>query len=734
MLSVWEGPARVPYQCDQPPGIPFSLEELAQELQHIPAVKSVARPSLPGLCWKVRAQPTARFIYDLLMQWWNRTDFFIPHQWKQAWITFIHKPSKPPDRLTNLRPLALQDPIGKCVLGLLNKRLMSQLKPILSPWPQFAFCQHRAPLDAIRRVIGHCQQVRQLIGTARRTAHQRAMSPRAFTVCGGIQLIVDVHQAFDRVPRQPLFNFLTTLNIDPGLVALITEWHCHTEYILWHEQQAYAIPTGKGVRQGCRIAPTLWISYTVALLQEIAARTSTQWVRDHVTLFADDIHAGLAFFSSQQLLDSISGLGHLLDALEHLGLTISLEKTFVILHICGTNCRSIRKQIVKQDSQGMYIEVPRAQHLPSRLRVKTTAKYLGVQISYQNPETLTMQTRLKAAQLNFQRLKRWLCSRRIRLTCRLQMWHSCVFMSLVYGIFAVEFTLPNIMQAQKTIIGMYRRMLRDFGQRTKHTHEFVMQANNLTRPIDLFLATAYRLQCTLSQRLNQLSPNDILLQIDWSHLPFLIQLLHAIKSTSQVPLGQLLTTEAAGCKYNCSYCSLAFDSIPNLRRHETHVHGISQLRSLCTSISSHALQGLPTCSHCYESFSTWRQFQVHLERNCCQAIQPRRLPPQLIEQVHYQEMQEPLQVRHLSLLLSKPYGQQVLAIVARSAWQELLELPAATKDLSKYCILCGTFHNRPQDLNLHLKTQHCNWVPHVQVKAAQLCRAQASNSPCRFLS
>ena len=57
---------------------------------------------------------------------------------------------------------------------------------------------------------------------------------------------------------------------------------------------------------------------------------------------------------------------------------------------------------------------------------------------------------------------------------------------------------------------------------------------------------------------------------------------------------------------------------------------------------------------------------------------------------------------------------------------------AAITDLTRTCILCGTFHGRPQELNLHLKTHHSQWVPHVFTKTAQLCKAQASISPCRY--
>ena len=170
--AVWAGPSHISYECPFPPGVPFTCEELAQEISRLPVIKSVAKPYLPGLCWKVRAWDTAEFVYKLLQTWWGRRDFFIPRQWKDAWLTFIHKPNKVPDRPSHLRPLALMEPIGKCVLGLLNKQLAQQLRTKIAAWPQFAFCAHRSPLDAIKRVIAHCQQTRQMICRSRRTVHQ----------------------------------------------------------------------------------------------------------------------------------------------------------------------------------------------------------------------------------------------------------------------------------------------------------------------------------------------------------------------------------------------------------------------------------------------------------------------------------------------------------------------------------------------------------------------------------
>ena len=53
-------------------------------------------------------------------------------------------------------------------------------------------------------------------------------------------------------------------------------------------------------------------------------------------------------------------------------------------------------------------------------------------------------------------------------------------------------------------------------------------------------------------------------------------------------------------------------------------------------------------------------------------------------------------------------------------------------DLRQHCVVCGVFHNRPQELNQHLRVHHPTLVPNVFTKTVQLCRAHASISPCRF--
>lgn len=83
-------------------------------------------------------------------------------------------------------------------------------------------------------------------------------------------------------------------------------------------------------------------------------------------------------------------------------------------------------------------------------------------------------------------------------------------------------------------------------------------------------------------------------------------------------------------------------------------------------------------------------------------------------------------------LLMQPYGHRLLEVIRHKAWQELQELQSACRDMRHHRILCNVYHQRPQELNAHMRTCHASLVGHVFSKAAQISKAQASLSPCKF--
>ena len=97
------------------------------------------------------------------------------------------------------------------------------------------------------------------------------------------------------MPRQALFDYLSTLPIDQHVVHILTEWHSSTSYVILHDSAYHSTCTGRGVRQGCRVAPILWAAYMNLMFKRASDQVSVQWVKQVLTLFADDLHQGMIF-------------------------------------------------------------------------------------------------------------------------------------------------------------------------------------------------------------------------------------------------------------------------------------------------------------------------------------------------------------------------------------------------------------------------------------------------------
>ena len=113
--ELWKGPEFLPCASPVPPGLPFGLHQLRNALKAIPSTKAVARPFTPGLVWHAHANTVAPLLFQALQFLWDRSDPIIPACWRDSWLLLIPKPFKLPNKPESLRPLALQEPLGKCL-------------------------------------------------------------------------------------------------------------------------------------------------------------------------------------------------------------------------------------------------------------------------------------------------------------------------------------------------------------------------------------------------------------------------------------------------------------------------------------------------------------------------------------------------------------------------------------------------------------------------------------------
>ena len=619
MHSTWHTDTPVQYQSLPPPGIPFSEEDLCIALGAVPATKAVAKPFLPGLVIKPLARHLAHHIFGLLRNWWNRSPPFFPSEWRDSWITFLAKPGKRPDRPAHLRAIALQEPIGKCITGLITKRALQQCYPTLAAWPQYAYLPNSSCQDAIHRVSQHCNEVRALIRSQRQTAFDKAAGVKSLAACGGLQLFLDLSKAFDCVDRSILFAHLPKCGISPNILALIQALHDNTKYHFFHANAFHPITVNKGVRQGCKLAPLLWACFMHCFLTRAADRVGIEWVKSNLTLFADDLHVGVTFRTHAALAEHLSNIGHILDIIREMGLVINTEKSSMIFAIAGTNCRKTQSAVQTQKAGKTCIQVPTEQGSDNFCLV-SQATYLGVIMSYRNYEDCTVQARLSTAKTSFTRLSRWLTGRDMTLRRRLQIWHSCILPVIQYGIFTVGLTSQSLHRLQVCMYQMLRSCLRDHAYYTGHTHQQVLARHRCPEPLQLLLIAVRTLLRSVAQRPTESNPNDITYGTQWITLSAAEQLIQQELSRGQPVLVHSNPEEVPATKpvLTCPDCSFMTDNPANLRRHRTNVHDAMVFRNPNIDWTQAALHGLPQCKHCSQTFTTWRSFKIHVERQTCQ--------------------------------------------------------------------------------------------------------------------
>ena len=295
------------------------------------------------------------------------------------------------------------------------------------------------------------------------SGHQR------LACCGGIQVFLDLTQAFDCVPRDRLNNAILALLPRADLASLLIEWHHDTSYHISHLNFEDELATTLGVRQGCPSAPLLWTLFLHHCMTEFDP--SWQWLCDHLTLFADDMQLSQLVQDENDVLTFLTKLGQFFDHLEACGLRLSAEKSVALLSLTGEAANKLQAKIVERSEQGVFLVVPTQTMGKIRVRLCKQASYLGVIVAYHQSSTLTMAHRLQAAKRNYGRVKHLFSrSSKLNLQTRSKLWHAVILPMMTYGIFGVGMTLPDFLKLQTMWIDQLRSVAHNHSHLTKLSH------------------------------------------------------------------------------------------------------------------------------------------------------------------------------------------------------------------------------------------------------------------------
>ncbi|CAE7334464.1 unnamed protein product, partial [Symbiodinium microadriaticum] len=303
-----------------------------------------------------------------------------PPRWANCHLALIPKPHKVAKRPANLRPLGLQDCNAKAYARILKHLLLQDVATALASMPVFAYIPSRGTDDAIARVSDHCRRVRLIHQQQVSNVHTyRAHKPK-LGAYGGLQLAIDLTTAFDTVPRDELGRALS-----------------------W-----------AGVRQGCTLAPLLYVIFSAYLISKLQARLPADWVRNHLTLYADDSHASFEISSTDDIIRSMHIIKCLFDVYREHGMCVNPLKSGVVLGVRGLKATELLNRHLqgKGDQQCLVIGLGKDE---LRIPVKTSMTYLGICVSYGNFEQETLSARLKVAQATRCRLSKVLSAHRSAL-------------------------------------------------------------------------------------------------------------------------------------------------------------------------------------------------------------------------------------------------------------------------------------------------------------------------------
>ena len=728
--------------------IPFTEEDLKQSFMRIPVRKAAPAACAPSAFVRHAWMILIPVLYRCMLASWPSATAIIPQEWRNSWICWIPKSGKSHTSMSGWRGISLQSVVGKAVLRALTSCATRSCISSLVSYPQFAYLGGRSTGEAILRVKGHIDKALHLGQHAHASHHQLREGATRGPLAGGFQFFMDVEAAFDKVDRTTLMNALAFLDIPDDVRHLIQNWHCGTDYIHQNDSYSVSVEANTGVRQGCVAAPMLWTAFTHTICFVLSLVLSEAWVRENLTLFADDLHACWTFSSENELEFSLVQFRLLIDLLTIMGIRINYEKSVVQLHLRGTRASKWRSKLLRRVNGRWQMRVPpqQAGGEVCWFPVVKQHRYLGVMMSYLRSQDATLGFRIKSAQHTFIRLKTWWSSC-LPLSSRFSLWMQIVWPTLTYGLADVGLTKKGLSRFRTLVFRQWRCIAKSPVHLTRESDENLLVRCKMVDPLLRLGLLTLKVWARRLHLLSRATSADILHSVhslcemfssyhssthswfEWCHdqwhraqdlllhsderqlqklcdplkdaMPSIRQRLGVYggnrrrpeASPDQVGQGQptfsspppLPVTDAGVL---CPICGRQFANQMAMRQHCRLVHDNSKQTAHFSMIED-AHDGMPTCRHCGMKFRKWQGLIQHIELLVC--TQKREGTP-----VHD---------RSCPLALRK----DLQCLLQNGDWEAILEKAEFKATAVAHCSLCHQWFPRASGLGYHLQWHHSHW-------------------------
>ena len=659
---------------------PFDCQALTEALRALPGTKALAPDGIPALVWKHFATDLAEPIMNTFVECWMGSRIQPPPHWTTGWIFLLPKPNKTPSKPQALRPICLQHPVSKVFAGLQCRLILSQAYPTLRQLPLYAYLPSRGTRDCLLIVASHCRQVRNTC------SHFRS-SPNAPGMQGGLQISLDMEKAFDTVARSLVLQALDQYQFDVDALRLIHSWLAPHKYCIPFKQLIGHVIASRGIKQGSKDAPLLWTLVMSAILLDLKARYSLAWLRDHVVVYADDVHLRWIIESTPHALEALTELQHVLDTFSAFGLKINMQKSFAIIRLVGREAPGFLRRWVHRKPDGPELILPEKLW---RLPLVSKTAYLGVFLSYRAFDFDSTMRRITAAKWCFTQLRSWLTSTVHSLEIRLKLYRQCLMATVSYGIHEMGITRRGLARLVSMINTHHRIMTKSPVCLTHESTQNFFERLHLIPPWTQLQQQQHRIQQALHRRAIKLRleamtedspdicacipdvwPSDLTMPVD----------------TPDPQLTQEL---------QCPECHRAFKQVGALKRHMRQAHTIPCEPDDLYNPLRDAWNGRPICSHCSHSFVDFYRLRDHIDRRVCTSFNPA------------QEMIIPIMARP-----------DLKMHLRHKSIPGLLLNQVLIKELSCHCAFCHC-QIAVRSIHKHYTDQHPQMVAHADQYAAHV--------------